>query len=500
MSHNDTTPEGTPGVPIPAAAVPPSTYAPPIAYPPAPSTQAPPVPDAARLSASVSGGPTSGVFAGGRPTASSAPTPSAYGARPVPTGGYQPPIAPAVATAPDSAPRRNTRVGIVAALAVGALVGGLAGGGVVAVTMSSGASTGTPVANGPTNITVNDPANATTVTAVAATAGPSVVTISVSDPSGSGGTGSGVILSDDGYVVTNTHVVTLDGASSKPTVTVQTFDGRIFQAKVIGTDPVSDLAVVKIDNGTSRFQAAEFADSSKLNVGDIAVAIGAPLGLSNTVTNGIISSLNRSITVASSAAPTDSSGEAPSAQSPFDFWQTNPNTQTPQTASSRIALTVIQTDAAINPGNSGGALLDSSGKVIGINVAIASAPSTGASTSGSIGVGFAIPANLAKRIASEIIKSGTGTHGLLGASVEDVDPATATVVGALLQSVTGGGAAEAGGLKAGDVVTAINGLPVTGKNDLTAQVRALAAGSKATVTYVRGGKSTSTDVTLGTLK
>ena len=160
---------------------------------------------------------------------------------------------------------------------------------------------------------------------------------------------------------------------------------------------------------------------------------------------------------------------------------------------------MIQTDAAINPGNSGGALLDSEGKVIGINVAIASAGSNGSSTSGSIGVGFAIPSNLAKRISSEIMKTGTATHGLLGASIDDVDPTNSKVVGAVVMSVTNDGAARAAGLRAGDVVTAINGLPVTGKTDLTAQVRALAAGADATISYVRDGKSTTAKVTLGSL-
>lgn len=399
--------------------------------------------------------------------------------------------------------RKGTSVGIVAALAVGALIGGISGAGVATMAINASASSGAPIASGATNITVNDPLNATSVTAVAASAGPSVVTISVADSTGSGGTGSGVILTEDGYVVTNTHVVTLDGASATPTVSVQLFDGRIFPAEIVGTDPISDLAVIKIDNGDATFQPAEFADSSKLNVGDTAVAIGSPLGLANTVTDGIVSSLNRSITVASSAVPEDQQEEAPdSGQSPFDFWQldpTDPQRQQPVSGSSTIALTVIQTDAAINPGNSGGALLDSDGKVIGINVAIASAGSNGSSTSGSIGVGFAIPSNLAKRISSEIMETGSATHGLLGASIDDVDPTNSKVVGAVVMSVTNDGAARAGGLRAGDVVTAINGLPVTGKTDLTAQVRALAAGADATISYVRDGKSTTAKVTLGSL-
>ena len=410
-------------------------------------------------------------------------------------------------TAPRKA-RGRAGVGvIVAALAVGAIIGGVSGAGVVvAVTGGNRVAPSFSSGNGPANIVVNDASTATTVTAVAASAGPSVVTIQVSDSSSSSaGTGSGVILSADGYVVTNTHVVTLDGASSTPTVSVQTSDGHLYQAKVVGTDPISDLAVIKIDAGNTAFRPATFADSSKLNVGDIAVAIGAPLGLANTVTNGIVSSLNRSITVASSAPPSTTGGEAPKStdgngdQGPFDFWQFG--TQNPSTTSSTIALSVIQTDAAINPGNSGGALLDSAGHVIGINVAIASAGSTSGSSAGagSIGVGFAIPSNLAKRIANELITDGKGSHGLLGASVGDVTASSATVVGASVQDVTSGGAAAVAGLQKGDIITAIAGLPITGKTDLTAQVRALAAGSTVTVGYVRGGNSATASVTLGTL-
>jgi putative serine protease PepD len=166
---------------------------------------------------------------------------------------------------------------------------------------------------------------------------------------------------------------------------------------------------------------------------------------------------------------------------------------------------VIQTDAAINPGNSGGALLNSDGAVIGINVAIASAGSSSSGgQSGSIGVGFAIPSNLAQRIAAEIRESGTATHGLLGASIKDVTDdskqTNPTVVGASIIQLTSGGAAASAGLQVGDIITNLNGIPITGRVDLTAQVRALAAGSKATVTYVRAGTASTVNVTLGALK
>lgn len=406
-------------------------------------------------------------------------------------------------------PNRSRTVGLVAALAVAALIGGVSGAGASIWAMSHNAAAPAGQRTTPTTITVNNSADVTDITAVAAKASPSVVTITVSS-SDAGGTGSGIVLSSDGYVLTNTHVVTLDGAVSNATVRVETADGRLRTAKVVGIDPIADLAVIKV-NGIDNLQPAEFADSSKLNVGDSAIAIGAPLGLAGTVTSGVVSALNRSITVASSAAPTTPQSQdnsTPSPQNgPYDFWQfSNPNghAQAPTTASSSIALSVIQTDAAINPGNSGGALLNVKGQVIGINVAIASAGSSTGGQSGSIGVGFAIPSNLAQRIANELRQTGTATHGLLGASVLDVTEDTTSkdsqVVGATVKELAQGGAAAQAGLKVGDVITGFNGIPITGKTDLTAQVRVLAAGAKATVNIVRDGTASIVEVTLGALK
>jgi putative serine protease PepD len=161
----------------------------------------------------------------------------------------------------------------------------------------------------------------------------------------------------------------------------------------------------------------------------------------------------------------------------------------------------VQTDAAINPGNSGGALVNTQGQLIGVNVAIASAGGNApGSQSGSIGVGFAIPANLAKRVADEIISTGSATHGLLGATVKNASSDTSDTVGAQINEVTGGGAAEAAGLKPGDVITEFNDVPITSSTDLTAQVRALAAGTSTSLTYVRDGKANTVDVKLGQLK
>jgi len=421
-----------------------------------------------------------------------------------------PPTPPAepVVPAAFTKPKRSVSIPVAAAIAVAALVGGVSGAGVSVWAMSMNDDEKGTTASAPPAVTVNDPHNATTITAVAVKAAASVVTISVKSGK-EGGTGSGVVLSKDGYILTNTHVVTLDGASANPTVQVQTSDGRLLEASIVGTDPIADLAVIKVKD-VDDLVPATFADSAKLNVGDAAIAIGAPLGLAGTVTDGIVSSLNRSIQIASSAAPKESENKDGGTQgeSPFDFWQFNEDgtdKDSPTTSSSTISLPVIQTDAAINPGNSGGALLDSDGHVIGINVAIASAGgSSGGGQSGSIGVGFAIPANLAKRIATEIIETGTATHGLLGASVLDVtqdeDSSGSGVVGAAIKEIVSGGAADKGGLQVGDVVTGIDGIQITGATDLTAQVRALAAGAEATVTYVRDGKSATAKVTLGALE
>ncbi|WP_235501028.1 S1C family serine protease [Agreia sp. Leaf244] len=452
-----------------------------------------------------------------QPTLAYAPAQGNYG-----NGAFgQPPQQPPVAggdTAGSRAPKRRGGPVLIAALAIAALVGGGSGAGISAWVISQNQQSSSTTATGPQTITVNNADDASLATAVAAKASPSVVTISVNDGS-SGGTGSGVILSDDGYILTNTHVVTLDGATATPTIQVTTNDGRLFTGTLVGTDPVADLAVIKLDKA-SDLTPITWGDSTKLNVGDSVVAIGAPLGLSGTVTTGIVSALNRAITVASSAAPKgdntdetapDSNGDSGdgSQDNPYDFWnfdipgQDGSQSQGQAQATSSISLAVIQTDAAINPGNSGGALLNDKGELIGINVAIASAGSTSAdSQSGSIGVGFSIPASLAQRIAEEIIKDGSGSHGLLGASVGDAsaDQALASVTaGALVKEVSSGGAAEKAGIKAGDVITAFNGIAVASATDLTAQVRSLAAGSDAKLTVYRDGKSQDIDVTLGEL-
>ena len=528
-----------PATQAPAAPAAPATHAPETPAPAAPATPAP-VPAAQATGTVYQPGQAPQPYAAPAPVAAAsaqqtAPTQPVSGQVPPAFGGPRPADAPAAgsyagvppygtqpgqpAQAGQPAPKqRRVGLGVAAAIVAAALIGGASGAGITALISSNQPPATSDSAGSAQNIVVNDTDSVNQITAVAAKASPSVVTISVTGGQ-AGGTGSGIILSDDGYVLTNTHVVTLDGATGDPTIQVKTSDGHLYEAKLIGTDPLSDLAVIKLVDA-SGLTPLDFADSDKLNVGDTAIAIGAPLGLSGTVTNGIISALNRSIDVASSAAPTtpdDSQGDSGQGdsgqgdqgqgdgQSPFDFFFDLPNpdggqSQAPQASSGQVSLPVIQTDAAINPGNSGGALLDSEGKLIGVNVAILSAGGSG-SEAGNIGVGFAVPSNLAKRISQEIIDSGTATHGLLGATVTSAEAdGQSDTVGALISEVSSGGAAEQAGLKSGDVVTEFNGVPITDQTDLTAQVRALPGGEKAQITFTRDGDSQTTTVTLGTFE
>ena len=365
-------------------------------------------------------------------------------------------------------------------LVVGALLGGVTGGSfaVWSLTQDGLVQTGQAA---PPAITVTNPMDATAITAVAATALPSVVTLQVQSAQ-SAGSGSGVIISSEGHIVTNAHVVA--GANDQR-IRVATSDGRLWPGTIVGTDPISDIAVIKIDT-PDPLTPITVGDSSRLNVGDETVAIGAPLGLANTVTLGIVSALNRSITVGA-ATPEDGPGL-------FDF-----DLPGGQTIGTQISLPVIQTDASINPGNSGGALLNSSGELIGINVAIASNVANGQSA-GSIGLGFAIPANYAMRVAGDLIESGRASHGLLGATVTDAAfDLGATISGAYIDSVVPGGPADQIGLRAGDIVTSFNQLPITNRIDLTAQVRVLPGGASTTITYVRGGQTFTSQVTLAEL-
>lgn len=428
----------------------------------------------------------------------------AYVADPAYGQGATLPMDPLVLGGGATPPRETKTFGagkVTALVIAAALVGGGAGlgGGLLGASLTNSPSSNT--ATSPGAVTVNNPGSVNEATAIAATVLPSVVTIDVAGAS-EGGSGSGVILSEDGYILTNTHVVTLGGAAADPAIRVTTSDGKLYNATIVGLDPIYDLAVIKLDDAQG-LTPIEIADSSKLNVGSTAVAVGAPLGLSNSVTTGIVSALNRSIEIASSALPDSSQqdtdqgeGQQEGQNQPFQF--DIPGMQNQTAPSKSISVSVIQTDAAINPGNSGGALVDSEGRLIGINVAIATAGS--AEESGSIGVGFAIPSNIAQRVAQELIENGVATHGLLGASVRDASSVEgATVAGAYIVDTPDGGAALSAGLQKGDVVTGFNGVPISGASDLTAQVRAAAAGSTASVSYVRDGKTYDIEVELGEL-
>jgi putative serine protease PepD len=298
---------------------------------------------------------------------------------------------------------------------------------------------------------------------------PTVVTVSAVT-GGGGGTGSGVIISPDGYIVTNNHVLSV--GSGTPAVNVILDKGAAaLTARVVGRDPRTDLAVLKV-TADRRLPAASLGDSSALAVGMPVMAIGSPLGLPGTVTSGVVSALDRTPAV-------------------------------PTTGDSSVLLAgAIQTDAPINPGNSGGPLVNAAGQVVGIDSALAVPDSTGAQSaeSGSVGVGFAIPVDYVSSVADEIIHTGRATHPGLGVQASTVTPgearALAIPAGALLADVTPGGPADRAGLRPGDTVTSVDGVPVRGMNDLIVAARRGGVGATVAVDYVRDGRPTSARVTL----
>src|SRR6478735_6326169 len=301
--------------------------------------------------------------------------------------------------------------------------------------------------------------------AVAKAVQQSVVAIQVSTGNGGGAEGSGVIVDDSGHIVTNNHVV---AGADPDSVQVTLTDGRIFKATIVGTDATTDLAVIKLTDAPDDLKPAAFGDSSKVIVGQPVMAVGNPLGLANTVTTGIVSAVDR---------PVSTAGE---------------------NSSEATVTNAIQIDAAVNPGNSGGPLFDAKGQVIGINSSIA----TLSSESGSIGLGFAIPVDLVKNIAAQLVDDGTAEHAFLGVSLSD-GTATADGVtrrGAVVESVSDGSPAAAAKLQEKDTIVAIDGKAVGGAESLTAYVRALPSDTKVTLTVVRDGKASDVDVTLAVRK
>lgn len=397
---------------------------------------------------------------------------------------------------PSIEPRSSKRAsGLFAGLAIGALVGAIAGGATAAIVADNRGGV-LPGGGGSQQITITNPEASTQVSAIAQVATPSTVTIDVASSEGSG-TGSGVIYSKDGYIITNAHVVTIQGSSFTETqVRVMLSDGRMLPGTIVGTDPYADIAVIKVEaTDLTPIKVAE----DELAVGDLTVAIGAPFNLSNTVTSGVVSTLNRGITVGSPLIPRDEKQELnPDEENPYEFRFDAPGKG--RSSGGQVTLPVIQTDASINPGNSGGPLLNSAGELIGINVAIASAGQQ-ENQAGSVGLGFAIPVTLASRVADSIIDGEAPTHGLLGATVLDSrSSAEATQRGGLVQDVLKDSAAQKAGIRSGDVITSVDGVATGDGTSVSAMIRYFEGGAEVDITFVRDGKTLTEKVTLGTMK
>jgi putative serine protease PepD len=380
-------------------------------------------------------------------------------------------------------PRRRPRNSAVALVAVTAFVFGAGGVGLGAALVHhdnddnnvTTSNAGLTVASGSPSSLATSPKS---LAGIAARLLPSVVSVNVKGAQESD-TGSGIVLRQDGYILTNNHVVAA-ASGGKGTVSTTFQDGSSAAARIVGTDSLDDLAVIKVNK--TGLKAATLGSDSDVKVGDPVLAVGSPLGLSGTVTSGIVSALNRPV-VTSDDQPTNpfggNSGGTPAA--------TNPT-----------VIDAIQTDAAINPGNSGGPLVNGSGEVIGINSAIASLGSdslSGGSQSGNIGVGFAIPIDEAKTVATELITTGKAVHPLLGVTLTDKTSGAGTDE-AIVHSVSSGGPAAKAGLKAGDVITAINSTATAGDDAVIAAIRSHQPGQSISVTFQRGGSSHTVQVTL----
>jgi putative serine protease PepD len=391
-----------------------------------------------------------------------------------------PPAPPAGQSFQKQEPPRRERRGLAGTAGVALLAAVLASGGTYAVTQltdnptttTTSATSTTTQNQGSSPTVVQGNATAPDWTAVAKAVSPSVVSIDVTTQQGSGA-GSGVILDSSGHVLTNNHVV--GDATGNGAISVTLADGRTYGATIVGTDPSTDLAVIKLTSAPSDLTPITLGDSAALKVGDPVMAVGNPLGLSGTVTTGIVSALNR---------PVSTSEASPS-----------PNGQA---SSDTVVTNAIQTSAAINPGNSGGALVNAKGELVGINSAIASLGAAQGTQGGNIGIGFAIPVKEAKSISQQLIKTGQAEHAFLGVSAKDatVKDGAAQRTGAQVAAVSSGTPASGAGIKTGDVIIAVNGQPVDSSTALVAQIRAMTAGDKATVTVIRNGARQDLQVTL----
>ncbi|MBO1336706.1 S1C family serine protease [Streptomyces sp. VRA16 Mangrove soil] len=368
------------------------------------------------------------------------------------------------------------RGGLVAGIIAAALVAGVVGGGVGYWAAERNDNGGT----GSTTVSASTPADVKrdpgTVAGVAASALPSTVTIEAEGSNGEGGTGTGFVYDKEGHILTNNHVVAeaVDGGKLSATFS----NGKKYDAEVIGHAQGYDVAVIKLKNAPNNLKPLTLGNSDKVAVGDSTIAIGAPFGLSNTVTTGIISAKDRPV-----ASSDGTSGSKAS------------------------YMSALQTDASINPGNSGGPLLDGSGHVIGINSAIQSASSGGlggSGQSGSIGLGFAIPINQADMVAQQLIKTGQPVYPVIGATVsmeEGTGGAKITQQGAGgSAAVTPNGPAAKAGLKPGDTITKLDDTVVDSGPTLIGQIWTHKPGDTVKLTYTRGGKEHTVDVTLGERK
>ncbi|WP_181811111.1 S1C family serine protease [Streptomyces ipomoeae] len=373
---------------------------------------------------------------------------------------------------PAPKPAGGRRGGLIAAVLVAALVAGGVGGGIgYSLADRNDTSTGSTTVSA--SQSGGDVKRASgTVAAVAAAALPSTVTIEAAGSDGEGGTGTGFVFDKEGHIVTNNHVVAEAVDGGKVTATFP--NGKKYDAEVVGHAQGYDVAVIKLKNAPTDLKPLTLGDSDKVAVGDSTIAIGAPFGLSNTVTTGIISAKNRPV-----ASSDGSSGSKAS------------------------YMSALQTDASINPGNSGGPLLDAQGNVIGINSAIQSASNGGfgSGQAGSIGLGFAIPINQAKNVAQQLIRTGKPVYPVIGASVsleEGTGGAKITESGeGNSASITPGGPADKAGLKPGDVITKLDDRVIDSGPTLIGEIWTHLPGDKVTLTYTRDGKTHTAEVTLG---
>lgn len=319
-------------------------------------------------------------------------------------------------------------------------------------------------------------------TVTAAAAAPSVVSIQVSSGQGSA-EGSGVVWDTSGRIVTNNHVVSALGEGA--TIQVTLASGQLHSATIIGTDVSTDLAVIQLDDAPADLTPITLGDASTLKVGAPVMALGNPLGLSETVTTGIVSALNRPVITQQESAQQESPTQQGLAAS--------------QQRAEQSVTSAIQTNAAINPGNSGGALVDANGALIGITSSIATL-GNGSGESGNIGIGFAIPVNEVESVATQLINTGTAEHAWLGVATADARATsdTGTVIGAGIRTVSQGSPASRAGLAEGDVITAVDGRSINGSQGLMALIRSYPTGHKLALTVNRNGVSREVTVDLGT--